>query len=250
MTIDCKGVTMEMKTSYINISDTERLASALGGALLAAYGISQRSKSGAMLAAAGGALIVRGATGFCPGYATIGVARHGEDTKTALAGARGTLVDEAVTIARPHDELYQFWRTLENLPKFMPHLVSVKEIDNKRSHWIARGPKGRGVEWDAEIITDEPNELIAWRTLQEADVVSAGSVHFKPTGTGETSVRVRLQYDPPAGKLGAIVAWMFGSEPSQTISSDLRRFKALMETGEVPTTEGQPRGRQSILNYD
>ena len=241
---------MQMRATSINISDTERLASTLGGALLAAYGLSQRSRSGAMIAAAGGALIVRGATGFCPGYAAAGIDTSRSDTKTALAGSRGTPVETAITIARPHDELYRFWRNLENLPKFMPHLVSVKELGENRSHWVAKAPGGRTVEWDAEIINDDANELIGWRTLEGSDVVSAGSVRFKPTDSDETMVHVHLQYEPPAGKIGATVAWIFGYGPSQTISEDLRRFKALMETGEVPTIEGQPRGRQSILNYD
>src|SRR3954469_9599165 len=154
---------METKLQIANISDAERLASALGGALLAAYGIPQRNKSGAMLAAAGGAVIVRGATGFCPGYAAAGVDMStSDDTKTALAGSRGSLVDTAGTIARPHDELYRFWRRLENLPKFMPHLVSVKQLDDTRSHWIAKAVRGRTVEWDAELINDDVNELIGW----------------------------------------------------------------------------------------
>jgi uncharacterized membrane protein len=129
--------------------------------------------------------------------------------------------------------------------------VAVRELDARRSHWTAKAPAGRTVEWDAEIIADEPNELIGWRTLDGADVISAGSVRFKPTGKeNETEVHVRLQYEPPAGKIGAAVAWMLGREPSQTIREDLRGFKALMEAGEIPTTVGQPRGRQSILNYD
>jgi len=229
-------------TATVNISETERLASALGGALLAAYGIAQRSKSGAMIAAAGGALIVRGATGYCPGYAAAGIDNRRSDTKSALAGSRGTPVEVAVTIAKPHDELYLFWRNLENLPKFMPHLLSVKDLGDKRSHWVAKAPGGHSVEWIAEIINDDANELIGWRTLEGSEVVSAGSVRFKPTGKDETIVRVHLQYEPPAGKVGAAIAWLFGQEPSQTIREDLRRFKALMETGEVPTTEGQPRG--------
>jgi len=234
---------MQVKLDVANISDAERLASALGGALLAAYGISQRSRSGTILVAAGGALIVRGATGYCPGYAAAGIDWHtSDDTRVALAGEKGTPVDVAVTIARPHDELYRFWRQLDNLPKFMPHLVSVTDLGNNRSHWVAMAIRSRTVEWDAEIINDNPNELIGWRTLAGADVVSAGSVRFKPNGKGETEVHVHLQYDPPAGKMGAVVAWMFGDEPSQTIREDLRRFKALMETGEVPTTKGQPRG--------
>ena len=234
---------MQPKSTMANLSDTERVASALGGALLAAWGITQRSKSGAMLVAAGGALIVRGATGYCPGYASVGVdTSASDDTKVALAGSRGTLVDTAVTIAKPHDELYRYWRRLGNLPRFMPHLLSVKELDDKRSHWVAKSLRGRTVEWDAEIINDVMNESIGWRTLHGADVVSAGSVRFKPTGHDETEVHVRMQYDPPAGKMGAAVAWLFGEDPAQTIREDLRRFKALLETGEVPTTKGQPRG--------
>jgi uncharacterized membrane protein len=236
---------MQTKSTMANLSETERVASAFGGALLAAYGLTQRTKSGALLAAAGGALIVRGATGYCPGYASLGVDMSSDDTdtRTALAGSRGTLVDMAVTIAKPHDELYRYWRRFENLPSFMSHLIAVRETGDNRSHWVAESLGGRQVEWDAEIINDDVNELIGWRTVGEADVVSAGSVRFKPSGKdGETEVHVRMQYDPPAGKMGSAIAWLFGKEPSQTIGEDLRRFKALMETGEVPTTKGQPRG--------
>lgn len=225
----------------LTVTETERWTAALGGAALAMYGISQRSFFGTILAAGGGALLVG---------AAVSPAR-GSDTRAALAGSRGVHVDESVTIGSHHDQLYQFWRQLENLPRFMEHLVSVRTFDGRRSHWVAKAPAGRTVEWDAEIISDEPNELIGWRTLEGADVVSAGSVHFKPTGKDdETVVRVRLQYEPPAGKLGAAIAWMFGNAPDQSIREDLRRFKALMEAGEIPTTMGQPRGRQSMLNYD
>jgi uncharacterized membrane protein len=224
----------------VTVSETERWTAALGGAALAMYGLSQRSFLGSILAAGGGALVLG---------AVISPTARG--TKTSLGGTRGVLVDESVAIARHHDELYRFWRELDNLPRFMQHLVSVTTLDARRSHWVAVAPAGRTVEWDAEIIADEPNELIGWRTLDAADVVSAGSVHFKPTGKEEeTVVHVRLQYEPPAGKLGAAIAWMFGDAPSQSIHEDLRRFKALMEAGEIPTTVGQPRGRQSILNYD
>jgi uncharacterized membrane protein len=226
----------------VTVSETERWTAALGGAVLTMYGLSQRSLFGSILAAGGGALLLG---------AAIGPTARGASTKTSLGGSRGVLVDESVTIARYHDELYRFWRELDNLPRFMQHLVSVKTLDARRSHWVAAAPAGRTVEWDAEIIADEPNELIGWRTLDAADVVSAGSVHFKPTGKEEeTVVHVRLQYEPPAGKLGAAIAWMFGDAPSQSIHEDLRRFKSLMEAGEIPTTVGQPRGRQSILNYD
>jgi uncharacterized membrane protein len=239
-------------TSEMNVAEVERWASALGGAALTVLGIKQRSVAGAMIAASGGALIYRGATGYCPVYAATGVSTaNGElDTKRALGGARGVNVEQAVTINRSPDELYRFWRSFENLPKFMSHLVSVQTLDQRRSHWVARAPAGRTVEWDAEIINEIPGELIGWRTLHGADVVSAGSVRFKPaTGGRGTEVHVRLQYSPPGGKIGAAIAWMLGHEPSQTILEDLRTFKQLMEAGEVPTTKGQPRGRQSILNY-
>jgi uncharacterized membrane protein len=226
----------------INVSQVERWTAAVSGVALTVIGLRRRSILGTVLAVTGGALLVRAAI-------PIDTERR-RSTRRALAGSGGITVDQSVTIARPHDELYRFWRDFENLPDFMEYLVGVRVLDAGRSHWVARAPAGRTVEWDAEIINDEPDELIAWRTLEGSDVISAGSVHFKPTSKGETIVRVRMQYEPPAGKIGAAIAWMFGTEPSQSIREDLRRFKALMEAGEVPTTAGEPRGRQSILNYD
>jgi uncharacterized membrane protein len=243
-------------TSTINVAAVERWASALGGAAITAYGIRQlkdRSPAGAALAAAGGALMYRGATGHCPMYSAAGINTAGDrkGTREALSASRGVAVEEVVTISAPADRLYAFWRNLEQLPRFMDHLVSVSQIDERRSHWVAKAPGRRTVEWDAEIINEIPADLIGWRTLDGADVVSAGSVRFKQAaGNRGTEVRVHLQYDPPAGKVGATVAWLLGHEPSQTIREDLRRFKQLMETGETATTDGQPRGKQSILNYD
>jgi uncharacterized membrane protein len=241
--------------SSVNVADVERWASAIGGAALAAFGIKQlkdKSPAGAALAAAGGALIYRGATGHCPVYSAAGLSTAGrDDTRTALSGSGGIHVEEVVTINAPADALYAFWRRLETLPQFMTHLVSVSQIDARRSHWVARAPAGRTVEWQAEIINEIPGELIGWRTVEGSAVVSAGSVTFKaaPRGRG-TEVRVRLQYDPPAGKVGATVASLLGHDPASAIREDLRRFKQLTETGEVATTSGQPRGRQSMLNYD
>jgi uncharacterized membrane protein len=243
-------------TSTVNVADFERWASALGGAALAAYGIKQlkdRSPAGAAIAAAGSALIYRGATGHCPVYEATGIntANGLDDTRGALRDARGINVEEVVTINASPDTLYGFWRRFERLPQFMNHLVSVSQLDSTRSRWVAKAPAGRTVEWEAEIISDVAGELISWRTVPGADVVSAGSVAFKPaTGGRGTQVRVRLQYDPPAGRLGATVAWALGHDPAASIREDLRRFKQLMETGELPTIDGQPRGKQSILNYD
>ena len=241
-------------TSTVNVADVERWASAVGGALLTAYGIKQlkeRTPTGAAIAAAGSALMYRGATGYCPMYAATGINTAGNETRARLSGPRGVNVEEVVTIYAPAAELYVFWRNLELLPRFMKHLVSVTQLDASRSHWVAKAPAGRRIEWDAEVINEIPGELIAWRTLPGSQLVSAGSVMFKRAVSGRaTEVRVRLQYDPPAGKVGATVAWLLGHEPAQAIREDLRRFKQLMEAGEVATIEGQPRGKRSMLNYD
>jgi uncharacterized membrane protein len=230
-------------TSELNVAEIERWASALGGAALAVYGIRQRNAAGAMIAASAGALIYRGATGHCPVYAATGVSTARDyDTRAALGGSRGVNVELATTINKPAAELYAFWRNFENLPRFMSHLISVRRIDDRRSHWQAKAPGGRTVEWDAEIINEIENKVIAWRSLPESDVVTAGSVTFTPIRGGRaTELSVHLQYSPPAGRAGALVATVFGREPHQTIREDLRRLKQVMEAGEIPRTgTGEP----------
>jgi len=150
------------------------------------------------------------------------------------AGDRRIGVKQSITVNRPLDEVYGFWRDFENLPRFMHHLELVQTTDERRSHWKARGPAGTTVEWDAEITEDRPNELIAWRSVGKADVDNAGVVRFTRAAGGRgTEVHVDLRYDPPAGKLGAAIAKLFGEEPNQQVAGDLRRFKQVLETGEV-----------------
>ena len=146
---------------------------------------------------------------------------------------RGVHVTRAITVNRPREEVYGFWRDLENLPRFMEHLESVRVLGQTRSHWKARAPAGMTVEWDAELVEDRANELIAWRTLPGADVTNAGTVRFLDAPAGGTEVRVELRYEPPGGKLAATIAKLFGEEPSLQLSGDLRRFKQVMEVGEV-----------------
>lgn len=151
-------------------------------------------------------------------------------TKTALAGPRGVHVREFVRLNAPLPDVYRFWRRLENLPLFLTHLNHVTESSDGRSHWVAQGPAGMSVEWDAEIINEIENEKIAWRSLPGSEVMTAGSVTFDPAAGGRcTDVSVNLQYAPPAGRAGAFIASLFGVEPSQTIREDLRRFKQLLE---------------------
>ena len=152
-------------------------------------------------------------------------------------------VSRSVTVKRSRDVVFQFWRQLENLPRFMLHLQSVTVTGGGRSHWIASGPAGQRLEWDAEIVEERPNERLSWRSLEGSDVRHQGAVIFRdaPADRG-TEVEVDLQYDAPAGKVGAAVAKLFGEEPSQQIRDDLRRFKQVMEIGEVVLSDGSLQG--------
>jgi uncharacterized protein len=155
-------------------------------------------------------------------------------------------METSITIDKPPEELYAFWREFKNLPLFMKNLEAVNDLGSGRSHWVAKGIGGTTVEWDAEIYNEKENELIAWRSLEDADVVNAGSVRFQrgPTGHG-TFVRVTINYNPPAGNVGNTLAKLFGAEPAQLVKDDLRRFKQLLETGEIATVDGQTSGRAS-----
>ena len=157
---------------------------------------------------------------------------RGSDADGESGGAVN--VNETLVVNRPPEELYQFWHDFENLPRFMNHLESVRVTGEGRSHWVATGPAGTRVEWDAEVTDDRPNELIAWRSLEGADVENRGSVRFeRATGGRGTLVRVEIEYSPPGGVVGAAVAKLFGEEPTQQVRDDLRRFKQVAETGEV-----------------
>lgn len=215
-----------------NKSDTERWASLIGGGALVLYGLSRRSLRGALMAVAGGGLVYRG------------VAAQGS-VEEATGMSQSIKVEKTVTINKSPEELYRFWHNFENLPHFMKHLKSVKVHDQKRSHWIASAPMGNSVEWDAEIINDQENHLIAWASVEGADIDNSGFVRFQPGPAGRgTEVKVVIEYNPPGGVVGAAIAKLFGEEPEQQIGDDLRRFKQLMEAGEIATTEGQPSGRK------
>ena len=221
-----------------NISETERWLSMAGGVGLAAYGLSKGRTGGWILGGLGALLLRRGMSGHCDVYHALGLntAGTGEDTRQALGGSAGVIVEESVAINRPITELYRFWRNLENLPRFMSHLESVERITDTLSRWKAKGPAGTTVEWNAEIINEVPDQVIGWRSIEGSDVVSAGSVNFDEMGMGRgTRVRVRLQYSPPGGKLGDAVARLFRSDAATEIRQDLQRFKQLVEEGQTTT---------------
>lgn len=212
-----------------NVNLPERIGSALAGAALVAVGLRARSFPGIIVALLGGGLIHRGATGHCALYDQLGVNSRKLQTESGVPGNKGIKVVHELTINRPRQEVYSFWRKLENLPQFMDHLESVTVLDQRRSLWKAKAPAGRTVEWTAEIINEREGELIAWQSLPGSEVQNAGSVWFEDTGTGSTLVKVSLEYQPPGGAVGAFVARMLGESPETQLAHDLRRFRELLE---------------------
>jgi len=211
-----------------NVDNWERVMSLVAGAAL--ISLAARSRRWRSLAApAGAGLIGRGLTGFCPVNYAVGRGRTLDDTRSALSGARGVNVDERITIARRAEEVFEFWRDLANLPRFLSHLERVDVIDGRHSHWVVEGPAGMHVEWDAELINEIRPDLLAWRSLPGADVASAGSVQFRPLGPSQTELRVRMQYAPPAGRAGAAIARWLGDSPESMLRTDLRRLKDILE---------------------
>jgi uncharacterized membrane protein len=213
-----------------NVEMPERIGSIVAGSALALYGLSRRSLGGALLALIGGSLLYRGSTGYCALYRQLGINSRQMNDEVGVPGDKGIKVERTVQIARPPQEIYRFWRNLENLPRFFEHVESVTPIDNLRSHWLVKGPAGTRVEWTAQILTDREGELISWESLPGAEVQNAGSVRFEPAADGGTNVKVALQYYPPAGVIGAAVAKLFGESPDQQLDDDLGRLKQLIET--------------------
>jgi uncharacterized membrane protein len=233
--IETAVVELEPQRGIGRYSDLERWGTATTAAALMAYGISRRSVPGLFLAVAAIPLAYRGFVGRWPPYLS-SLVPNGDhaDTRAALSGDRGIHVREAIRVEKPLAEVYEFWRRFENLPQFMTNLERVTDLGEGRSHWVAKGPVGVNVEWDAEIINEVPHKVIGWRSLPGADVVTAGSVNFDAVRGGRsTQVSVHLQYAPPAGRFGALVAMAAGREPSQTIREDLHRLKQLLEAGEI-----------------
>jgi uncharacterized membrane protein len=227
-----------------NVGDAERLLSAAGGGLFAWLGFKQGGLLGTGLALLGGGLIYRGLSGHCPMYAALGVNSAGRHSPQAsVAAGHGIKMTQAVAINASAEDLFNIWRDFENLPRFMSHLIRIKARHN-RSHWVARGPAGTQIAWDAEIVTEDPGRMIAWRSLEGSQVNTAGSVHFTPLEGGRgTEVRVTLKYDPPGGALGSWLATAFGQNPERQIRDDLRRFKQLVEAGEIALARLRPMQR-------
>ncbi len=246
-----KSLTEYFTSPNQNMGNSERVVSTVAGGSLVAYGIKRKDWLGALLGLVGGGLALRGATGYCPAFDALDIDTN---EKTLLEQGKTKAKDwfqqkvevvKSVTINKSAEELYNFWRNFENLPKFMNHLESVKVIDDKKSEWTAKAPLGYKAHWGAVITEDKKNEKIAWRSVENSEIPNSGKVEFLPTVDRGTVVKVTVRYEPPAGKLGALAAYFLTEEPDTQIAEDLRRFKSLMETGLIMHVEGQPSGRET-----
>jgi uncharacterized membrane protein len=228
-----------------NVGNVERWITTIAGLALTAYGIKNRKKrkKRALLTAAGGGLLLRGISGHSFLYDAFGINRYRrtQNPVVSVPHGEGMKIEHTISINRSPEHLFRFWRNLENLPIVMKHLQSVTVLDDTHSHWVAKAPAGQIVEWDAVIHNEIPNKLIAWRSVDGSEIDHAGSVEFNENSTGGTDLQIVLNYRPPAGKVGAIVAKIMGEEPSLQIEEDLKDFKSMIEATQ---TQSPRRGRK------
>ena len=233
------------------MDDIQRWVAGLGGAALLFYGMRQHSASRLPLVVLGAGLLYQGASGknFLDYVPILHDDEQDVQQKRIEPSPRQLRIRKSVTVNRPANELYDYWRNLRYLPNFMKHVQTVQDLGNGRSHWVVEVFNNVELEWDAQIIEDRPNEMIAWETLPDAPIQSRGYVKFIPTARG-TEVSVSLEYDPPGAALGKLAGRIGKFIAEQQIKEEIRAFKQLMETGEIPTTEGQPaaRPRERIQN--
>jgi uncharacterized membrane protein len=222
--------TLHLDLLQRNWSPATRVLVGGAGAAVAGYGATRRGMPGAMAVATGLGLIARAAINL--------------KTRRLLgtgAGRRAVDVQKSITIAAPRDEVFRFWASYENFPRFMSRVVDVRPNAREgQSHWTVAGPAGIPIEFDAEISAFTPNEMLGWRTIPGSPVGHAGLVRFEPAGTGATRVHVRMSYNPPGGWLGHGVAAAFGVDPKSSMDADLARMKTLLETGRPPRDAAQP----------
>ncbi len=218
------------KGKALNVANTERALSAVGGLLLAGYGIRRRDGTTPLLLLLGGLLARRALSGKCEVYQHFGIDTAHLQGKAGVPGNKGLRVERSIAVNLSPATVFSYWRNLENLPLFMPHILSVERTEDGISHWKVEGPAGIPLQWDAEIINEQPGKLLAWQSLPGSLVQNAGTVRFIPDSSGDgTVVTVVLQYHPPGGRLGAAVAAIFGELPEEQLEADLERFRDWIE---------------------
>jgi len=231
-----------------NMTETERWLSVMSGSLLTLFGFKRRDRLGMVMALVGSGLAVRGIRGHSGIYEHLGMRRFaGAGGEGNVVSGMGVHIERSIIVRAPIDEVFRFWRNFENLPRFMKHLVAVRESEDGTYRWVAKAPVGT-VEWDAEIIEEHVPWMISWRSMPGSQIENAGSVHFTPAPGGDgTEVTVTLAYKPPAGVLGTMIARFRGEEPSIQVRDDLERFKQIMEAGQVWGAVEAGRARQERL---
>lgn len=229
-----------------NVARGERWASVLAGSALAVYGLDRRDRPGAAMALLGAVLLYRGATGRCPAYSALGVSTahreqdretmpHEPTSRAAVFRASDALkIEESIAVNRAPEELYALWKEPANLPRFMDWIERVEPIDALHARWIANGPAGTSISWVAEVINDVPNSILAWKSVDDADIRNAGSVHFRRTADGlGTEVTLIVEWLPPGGRAGMIVARLLGAAPERRVRQGLEKFKEMAEADRV-----------------
>jgi uncharacterized membrane protein len=218
------------KSEVLNVSKPGRIASIVSGAMLTTSAINNIDKHpfrSLLRLLTGGYLLYRGISGNCPISAAAG-------KQAGDSHARAVNIRKKLIVDRTRDEVYSFWRQLDNLPLFMKHLTSVDTLDNTTSHWVVTGPGGIGrAEWNAEIIKDEPGRIIGWRSTEGSDIATAGRVNFREAFGGGTEIEVNITYRPPAGYVGSSLAWLLNAAFARIVEKDILSFKRFLETGVI-----------------
>ena len=244
-----RSVTRERLIGTVNVGRGERLLSTVIGGLLTVYGLKRRGRAGYSMAMIGAEMLYRGTTGHCHAYGAMGIStqeQRGIGEVIDVDEAKSVDVRRSIEIARPREELYRIWRDFSNLPRFMSHLDRVDVLSDTKSHWVTKGPAGIRVEWDAEIVDERENEWIAWQAVEPAEVPNNGTVMFRDAPSGDTEIFVTLEAQPPGGKLGDLVARMFGKSPDRQVRMALEKFKEMAEGGhEWNAARGQLEGGEA-----
>jgi uncharacterized membrane protein len=226
-----------LRRFHANVGPKERAGSLLAGSALIATALFRPSAQRWMLLGAGAALLIRGSTGYCSLYHALGIDHCDRRQRDGVPGNEGVRVEYTVEIHCPAVDLYQFWRQVDQLPRILRHVESVEAVDEWHSHWVARGPLGPALEWDAEIINEHENELIAWQSVHGADLKNAGSVRFESVTEEITRMKVCLELQPVGGMAALTLARLFGTDPQRELETDLERFRDFAERELTPSSQ-------------
>jgi uncharacterized membrane protein len=226
-----------LRRFHANVGPKERMGSLVAGSALIASAFFRPSAQRWMFLGAGAALVIRGATGYSPVYQMLGIDHDDRRQRDGVPGNEGVRIEHTVDIYCPAADLYQFWRRVDQLPRILRHVESVRAVDEWHSHWVARGPLGPALEWDAEIINEHENQLIAWQSVHGADLKNAGSVRFEPLTDELTRMKVCLELQPVGGTAALTLARLFGTDPQWELEVDLERFKDFAERELTPSSQ-------------